>query len=132
MGTLSTGVGDLTYKQTSTAAAIVFLIVSLSLILVPDLIYWMFGLVGNPLGDFLALRAAMLFLGLAALCYFGRTAPPSELRSVVAASLCISLAALALAGVYEFMRGYAGPGIWLAIVIEVALCGAFARFAIGR
>ncbi len=63
----------------------------------------------------------MLFLGISVLSWFGRNAEHSELRQAMCIGLAASMFCLAALGSGEFARGYAGPGIWLAIVTETAL-----------
>ena len=36
-----------------------------------------------------------------------------------------AFAGLATLGIFKFLRGYAGPGIWLAIVPEIGFAAAF-------
>lgn len=79
------------------------------------------------MGDFLARRAAMLFLGIAILSFLARDAPASILRNAIAIAFAVMLLGLAATGLYEYARGYAGPGIWIAIVTEVAFAVAFWR-----
>lgn len=118
---------DMSYKLVSTAMAGLCLILSIALTFFPNLIYWLFELVPNGLGDFLAKRAAVLFLGLSILSYLSRNAPPSELRSAIALAFFVTMGGLALVGLYEYLRGYAGPGIWLAMSTETAFGYAFWR-----
>lgn len=120
------------YRTSSILTAFACSLLFLTLALVPSVVSWLFQLDGATVGDVLALRAAMLFLGLAAIAWFGRDAPDSSLRQAVAIGFAVVWAGLALAGLYEFVRGTVGPGIWLAIVAEVALSAISARHTLGN
>lgn len=95
------------------------------LLLSPGLVYWLFGIPGHPSADLLAKRAAFLFLGLAVLSFVGRDAPPSNLRQTVILSMATTVAGLICVGVYEFLAGAAGPGIWIAIIGEAVFLGLY-------
>ncbi|MBO6637394.1 MAG: hypothetical protein JJ920_05610 [Roseitalea sp.] len=122
----------MSYRLTSSLTALIFLALCLVLIFVPQLIYWLFGLAGNTVSDFLAKRAAFLFLGLAVLCFAARNTHSTEVRGVVSLAVLASMGSMALLGMLELWRGHAGPGILVAIAAEVALCAAHGRFAVVR
>jgi len=69
----------------------------------------------------------MLFLGIATFSWLGRNAIHSESRQAVCAGLSISMFALAMLGIMEFTRGFAGIGIFAAIITEVILGIAYFR-----
>jgi hypothetical protein len=122
----------MSYRLTNSLTAMIFLALCLVLIFVPQLIYWLFGLAGNTVSDFLANRAAFLFLGLAVLCFAARNTQSAEVRRTVSLAVLASMGGMALLGMLELWRGHAGPGILVAIAAEVALCAANARFALVR
>lgn len=104
----------------------------LTLLFIPGLIFWLFELQGNALGDFVAKRTAMLFFGLALLCFMARASLQAETRRLVAATVALVMTGLALTGIYEFTRGYVGLGIWLAIAVEAAITLGFGRLLMAR
>lgn len=114
----------MTFRSINLAATLVCAILAVVLIFLPEFIYWLFSLTGDAIGDFLAKRAGMLFLGLATLLYFSRNSEVSSARSAISLGLAVAMCGLALVGTYEYFRGYAGPGIWFAIITETS-------FAIG-
>ena len=63
----------------------------------------------------------MLFLGYALITYFSRFAENTELRQVIILGLALTMFGLALLGLFEFLRGYVGTGIFLAISAETFL-----------
>lgn len=67
----------------------------------------------------------MLFLGIAVLSWVGRHAIHSESRQAICLGLSVSMLALALFGLFEFFRGYAGIGIFMAVVTEFILCSLY-------
>ena len=114
----------MTFRSINQAASLLCAILSVVLIFLPELIYFLFNITGDAVGNFLAKRAGMLFLGLATLLYFSRNIEASSARSAISLGLVVAMGGLALLGAYEYFRGYAGIGIWLAIITETT-------FAIG-
>lgn len=119
----------LSYSFISKLASALCFILFLSLLLVPGLIYWIFGLIGNEVSDLMARRAAMSFLGVAVVTYLSRETPPSQLRANLCLGLAIMMAGLAAVGVFEFIRGAVGIGIWLAIVTEIGFALAYFKLS---
>ena len=115
----------MTYRTISTAVATLYATLAFVLLLSPGLVNWLFAVPGHATGDFMAKRAAMLFLGLAAIAFLSRDAAPSTARDAIAKGIAVAMIGLALASLYEFARGFAGPGICLAIVIEIVVSMAF-------
>ena len=114
----------MTFRSINQAASLLCAILSVALIFLPELIYFLFNITGDAVGNFLAKRAGMLFLGLATLLYFSRNIEASSARSAISLGLVVAMGGLALLGAYEYFRGYAGIGMWLAIITETT-------FAIG-
>lgn len=120
------------YRTLSLAASTLWAMLFLVLAFAPGVIGWLFHLDGAIVGDVLALRAAMLFLGLATIAYLGRDEPDSSLRRTVALGLGLAMAGLACTGLYEVARGVVGVGIWVAIIIETLLAAAYLWHACKR
>ncbi|MEW7007529.1 MULTISPECIES: hypothetical protein [unclassified Lentilitoribacter] len=110
----------LSYSLVSILAAGLCFILFLSLLLVPDFIYWVFGIIGNDNADLMSRRAGMLFLGLAFITFQSRNTAASNLRKTLCLGLAIMMAGLAMMGIFEYIRGAVGLGIWLAILTEIA------------
>ncbi len=113
------------FYRLSLAAAFLFGALSLTLIFLPEIVYWLFQLEGNTLGDLLGKRAGMLFLGLAILCFYARTSISPEVRSLVALAVASSMGGMAMVGLYELVWGMAGPGILVAVAIELTLAALY-------
>ncbi|MBB1344114.1 hypothetical protein H5158_21170 [Pseudoalteromonas sp. SR45-6] len=63
----------------------------------------------------------MLFLGISVFSWFGRNAEHSESRQAICLSLSVSMFALAFLGSVEYLRGFAGIGILLAVITEASI-----------
>lgn len=109
----------ISYPLISVFAGALCLVLSVNLLLAPNFIYWIFGIVGNENADLMSRRASMLFLGLAFITFQSRNAAASELRKILCMGLGIMMAGLAAMGIFEYMRGAVGLGIWLAILTEI-------------
>jgi threonine/homoserine efflux transporter RhtA len=94
-------------------------------LLVPQLFLslWQIGSDGGAL--IVARRSGALFLGFGLMFWLARDAEKSPTRDALAAGFSISSAALAALGVFEFATGNAGAGIWLAVIVEIALSVGF-------
>lgn len=109
------------FKASATIAGVLFFALFATLLLGPGLVYWLFELTPHALGDFLGRRAAMLFLALGTMSLLSRNAPPSPVRHTIARSISLGLVGLAIVGTYEWARGFAGPGIFVAVCAEAAV-----------
>ncbi|MEP0354866.1 hypothetical protein [Paraglaciecola sp.] len=116
------------FKVTSTITAVIAFTLCLVLILIPEVLFMLFHIDENSSAIFMARRAAMLFLGISVFSWFGRNAKHSESRQAICLSLSISMFGLAFLGSAEYLRGYAGIGILLAVITEATL--AFMYFKI--
>ncbi len=115
MSTLS---WPLSYQRVSLAAALVCTVLAVILMVYPALLLWLFGIGANAASDFVSRREAILFLGLATIALLGRNAPDSVMRRAVSSGLCVIMVGLVCLGVFELLRGVAGPGILLAVAAE--------------
>jgi len=66
-------------------------------------------------------RLGAAYLGIAILQFFGRSAPPSDIRSVICVAMSVALTLLAIFGLMEFGAGRVGKGILPSVVLEVLL-----------
>lgn len=119
----------ISYPLVSKLASALCFTLFVCLFLAPELIYWIFGLIGNDVSDLMARRAAMMFMGLAAIIFLSRNAEPSQLRQSLCLGLAIMMGALAIIGIFEFLRGAVGVGIWFAITTEIAFALAYFKLS---
>ncbi len=106
------------FKVVSIITAVIALALCLVLILFPEVIFMLFNIDENSSAFFIGRRAAMLFLGISVFTWVGRNASHSESRQAICLGLTISMLALALLGITEYLRGFAGIGILLAVITE--------------
>jgi len=64
----------MTFRNLNLAASLLCAVLAILLVALPEVIYFVFSLSGDELGNFLAKRAGMLFLGVATLLFFSRNA----------------------------------------------------------
>ena len=109
------------FKTLSLISATIAALLFLTLLLAPGLIFWLFAVDSHESAEFIARRAAMLFLGLAVLNYLARNTPPSQLRRALSLGMASTMLGLALLGTVELLCGFAGIGIVPAILTETLL-----------
>ncbi|ESQ77570.1 hypothetical protein [Asticcacaulis sp. AC402] len=115
----------MSFRSVSSATALLFTILCATLVFFPQPIYWLFGLDPHALGDFMARRAGVLFLGLALIVWLTRETGDPAVQKAICLALAVMMLGLAAMGTFEFARGYAEPGIWLAIVGEITIGAAY-------
>lgn len=71
----------------------------------------------------IARRNGVLFLGFAVLASAHREEPEPGVRRRFLLVIGVTMAAMAVLGLVEILRGTIGPGIWLAIAVEMAIAG---------
>lgn len=94
-----------------------------TLLFVPEAVFWLFDLAEGDTARVLAKRAGVLFLGLALILILTRLHAPNPSRRAVQTALAAMLGAMAVLGVLEWARGAVGSGIWLAVFVEILLAG---------
>ncbi|WP_137806131.1 hypothetical protein [Pseudomonas sp. G(2018)] len=73
----------------------------------------------------IARRMAVLFLALGVMFYLVRNEAPSATRNALSNGLMVGCWGLAILGFGEWLNGHVGPGILLAVGVELALGLAF-------
>lgn len=115
------------FRQLSLIVSLISLTLCVALVLRPEIVYWVFGIQGNTLGNFLAKRAGVLFLGFSILCFLSRNTNSKELIRIVAVSIGVAMGAMAMLGIYELARGTVGMGILAAVIVESIIAILFYR-----
>jgi hypothetical protein len=72
-----------------------------------------------------ARRIGAIYLGLSVLFFMAMNAPVSATRTAISAGATVVLALLVILGVYEFVAGRAGAGIFVSAGIELLLAIGF-------
>lgn len=111
----------ITYKTLSLITANLSITLAIFLLLVPEPIFLIFGVAGNESAYFISRRASMLFAGYAAIAFFSRHEPPSASRQSISFGIGTSMVGFGALGLFELLRGFAGPGILLPMVVELFL-----------
>ena len=88
--------------------------------------YFFFGLDGSSSADVMSRRAGILFLGLGAILWGLRDLTDGTAKAGLAVGMSVLMAGFAILGIYEYARGSVGPGILLAVAIEVIVGALFA------
>lgn len=109
----------MTFETVTRIAFGITLALSATLIFVPGVILWLFQLAGEASTYVMARRAGGLFLGISALAFVTMDSEHAETRRAVSLCFLVMMAFLALLGLFEFIRGAVGGGIFLAIVVEM-------------
>jgi hypothetical protein len=109
------------FRKLSTITAVIAVTLFLLLLFAPEIIFTLFQVQGNESAFFISRRAAMLFLGFAVITWLGRNSSNSETRQAICIGMSISMLALAVLGVIEFLRNFVGIGIFLAVFTELVL-----------
>ena len=109
------------FKIVSAITAVIALTLCLVLLLTPEVIFMLFSIDENSSAFFIGRRVAMLFLGISVITWVVRNASHSESRQAVCLGLAISMLSLAVLGTIEYLRGFAGFGISLAVITEAIL-----------
>ncbi len=91
------------------------------LLIIPEPIFVLFNVEGNEVAYFFCRRAAMLFGGYAVISFFSKDIPPSIARQTISLGIAFSMFGFAILGTFEFIRGFAGGGIFFAVSGEFFL-----------
>lgn len=111
----------LSFKTLNIITLGISIILAIILLFFPKAIFLLFGIEGNESAYFICRRAAMLFVGYAVICYFSRNINHSESKQSISLGIALSMMGFAILGIFEFLRGFAGVGIFLAVIAELFL-----------
>lgn len=115
------------FKSINIITAVIALILCLILLLFPEFIFYLFGIQEHDSAFFIGRRASMLFLGISVLLWASKNSKNSEPRQAICIGLAVSMIALAILGTAEYLRGFAGMGIFLAVITEFLLGAAYLK-----
>jgi hypothetical protein len=97
------------------------------MLLVPEIMFYLFQIPESESAIFMSRRAAILFLGIGLLSWLVRDATHSTSTQSIKMSFAIIMFGLVLLGSFEYIRGNAGIGIGLAIITELLLGVAYSK-----
>ena len=115
----------MTYRNLALSTALICFALTLIWMIIPGVILHIWGVDYIPAMGMTSRRSAALFAGFAIIFYNSRNSGPSELRSALSQGFAVSCFLLAGLGCLEFVYGYAGIGIFSAVLVELALGMAF-------
>ncbi|RED18173.1 hypothetical protein [Pontivivens insulae] len=108
----------MTYSKIMLASASLFGALAFFLIAAPEVIFLLFGLPGSDDATVMSNRAAALFVGLAALSWFGRSVRTNEAKVLTLKSLIATMGSLIAVGVFHAVTKQVGFGVAVALVGE--------------
>ncbi|WP_160108548.1 hypothetical protein [Pseudomonas izuensis] len=116
---------QLSFRLLSMFTAALCLFLALVWGLVPDWMLATWDIEYSLAVGLIARRTAVLFAVLGVVFFLVRNEAPSATRSALSNSFMIGCWGLAILGFGEWLNGHAGPGILLAVGVELALGLAF-------
>jgi hypothetical protein len=117
----------MSFRATATAAGLIALALGLGYLFAGHLVVGRWQLEPTEGVLLLGRRMGAVYLGLATMCLWARSAGPSPARSALCAGGALALGLLAALGTYEFLAGHAARGILVSAAVEFVLALGFAR-----
>ena len=112
------------FHQLAAATAFICFVLAAVWLLAPQLLLAIWAVdYAYPVG-LVSRRAAALFLGIGVMFWLAREVPHPA-RRALGTGLGVACLTLAALGVFELLTGHAGPGILLAVGVELALAAAW-------
>ncbi|WPN27439.1 hypothetical protein QMK54_16440 [Pseudomonas sp. P5_109] len=116
---------QLSFRTLSTFTAALCFFLALVWGLVPQRLLSLWDMEFSFAAGLIARRTAVLFAALSVMFYLVRHEPPSSVRNALSHGFVVGCWGLAALGFGEWLNGHAGPGILLAVALELALGLAF-------
>lgn len=113
------------FKHFSLASALLCFALAFIWLCVPQLLLAIWSVGFSESTGLVGRRAAALFAGIGVMLFQLRHAAPSPARAAVSNGAMVLCSMLALLGVLELVLGHAGPGILLAVAVEMVLAIGF-------
>lgn len=102
-------------------------LLSVAMLLVPGLLFWIFGLDQDVAATVMLRRCGVLFAGIAVLLWGARRAKGAT-QVVFARGMVVMMGGMALLGVIELLFGRVGLGALLAVAIETVVAIGYLPF----
>ncbi|MHC8401177.1 hypothetical protein ACYZTX_17335 [Pseudomonas sp. MDT1-17] len=116
---------QLSFRALSTFTSLLCFLLALVWGLMPDGLLSIWSIEYSLAVGVVARRSAVLFAVLGVMFYLVRNEPPSNTRHALSNGFMVGCWGLATLGFGEWLNGHAGPGILLAVMVELALGLAF-------
>lgn len=111
----------MSFYKLSAITALIAALLSVALMGVPELLFYLFNIEASDATYFMGRRASILFLGLALVSWQIRNISDKTTQLAVSLSFMVIMFGLAILGSIEFTLNNAGVGIFLAIITELTL-----------
>jgi hypothetical protein len=115
------------FKNLSIITAVIAFVLFITMLLAPEVMFYLFQIPESESAIFMSRRAAILFLGIGLLSWLVRNATHSTSTQSIKMSFAIIMFGLVLLGSFEYIIGNAGIGIGLAIITELLLGVAYSK-----
>lgn len=112
---------QVSFRTLSILTATLCFVLALVWGLLPQWLLQVWGVDYSSATGLVSRRSAMLFLGLGVMFYSARNAAPSVARTALSTGFITGCFGLAGIGLLEWLSGHAGPGILLAVSVELGL-----------
>ncbi|SLN73753.1 hypothetical protein ROJ8625_03979 [Roseivivax jejudonensis] len=109
------------FRTTCQIHAAIFAALFAIYMLAPGLSFIAFDLGAPPEARFVARRAGIILLGVAAIAFLARGLPPSPARQAIVVGLIVIWGGLAAFGATAILRGVVGWTAWGTVVVEAVL-----------
>ncbi|MEJ5060779.1 MULTISPECIES: hypothetical protein [unclassified Pseudomonas] len=116
---------QLSFRTLSTFTAILCFLLTLAWGITPDWLLATWDIEYSLAAGLIARRIAVLFAALGVMFYLVRNEAPSATRTALTHGFVVGCWGLAILGFAEWLNGHVGPGILLAVAVELALGLAF-------
>ncbi|MBV6823044.1 hypothetical protein [Pseudomonas sp. PD9R] len=116
---------QLSFRTLSSFTALLCLLLALAWGLMPDRLLASWDIEYSLAAGLIARRTAVLFAALSVMFYLVRNEAQSPTRRALSNGFVVGCWGLATLGFGEWLNGHAGPGILLAVGVELALGLAF-------
>ncbi|MDR7377237.1 peptidoglycan/LPS O-acetylase OafA/YrhL [Rhodoferax ferrireducens] len=113
------------FRNAAILAACIFLALALTWMFAPGVLLSRWGVDLSDSTGLMGRRAAALYAGIGVMFLQARNAAPSPARSALLSGAIVACLLLAALGTVELINGHAGPGILVAVAIEIVLVMAF-------
>jgi hypothetical protein len=119
---------SLSFRSLAVVTAVICFALTGAWLIAPNILLGMWGVEYSYAVGLVARRAGALFLAIGIMFFLARNAEYSQSRTALAVGISTGCFALAVLGIFEFVTGHAGIGIWSAIIVEVGLACLFLIF----
>lgn len=115
----------MSFTVVAIATSIAGVVLGLGWLLVGGLVLKRWHVEANPTGLLVGRRLGAVYLGIAVMLFFARSAPVSEMRTAVSIGMIAALTLLAALGLFELRARRVGKGMLVSVALELVLAAGF-------